>query len=95
MSGGHYLIDPETITLVDDDGDIAWEWDIPCALFDQLLWAGCPLFHDPGGAVFIDIELDQRSRPTRVHLNDVRIPTTTISEQASWIVTQWQWRQER
>ena len=95
MSGGRYLIDPETITLVDDDGDIAGEWETPGALFDELVWAGCPLFRDPDGAVFIDIELDQRSRPTRVHLNDVRIPTTTISEQAAWIVTQWQWHRER
>jgi hypothetical protein len=87
---GHYLIDPEAITWVDDEGEIVRTWETPAHFFDELVWSGCPLFHDRSGEVFFDVELEARGRPARVHINDESMPTTPLSDGALEIVLRWQ-----
>ena len=86
----HYLIDPETVTLVDDEGDVVRSWDTPGGFVDELVWAGCPLFHDPSGEVFIDVELADHGTPTRVHINNPLLLTAPLAGQTLEIITRWQ-----
>lgn len=90
----HYLIDPETVTLVDDDGDVVRSWETPAGFVDALVVAGCPLFHDPSGEVFIDVELADHGTPICVHINNPLLPTARLARQTLEIVARWQHHQD-
>lgn len=50
-------ITPERVEVLDNQRRFLAAWPDP-TLFDELVWAGCPLFEDLTGAVLIDIDLD-------------------------------------